>query len=193
MSAHPTYLEGRLIRLRDKQLDDAPRDYAWRKDPELCRYDAVTPIQTSYADYLADYRYDALRKSRLRIRFAIESKDGEHIGNCSCYDIDETRRQAELGIMIGDKRFWSQGYGADAVETLLDYVFSTTQLDRVYLYTLEWNDRAQACFRKVGFRECARVTEGGHRFVVMEIWRGDRQRRVAQQVEAEPEELVTES
>ena len=190
MSAHPTSVEGCVIRLREKQLEDAPRDYAWRKDPELCRYDAVTPIQISYADYLTGYPHDVLRESRLRIRFAIETKDGQHIGNCSCYDIDEIRRQAELGIMIGDKRFWSQGYGADAVQTLLDYIFSTTPLDRVYLYTLEWNGRAQACFRKVGFRECARVTEGGHRFVVMEIWRRDWQGRVAKQVE--PEELVTE-
>lgn len=173
MSANPSDLEGRLIRLRDKTLEDAPRDYAWRKDPELCAYDAVTPIQSSYADYLADYRYDVLRKSRLRLRFAIETLAGEHIGNCSCYDIDEGRQQAELGIMIGDKRYWSRGYGTDIVRTLLRHVFATTQLERIYLYTLEWNGRAQGCFRKASFRECARVTEGGHRFVVMEVWRHD--------------------
>lgn len=177
MSGDPIRPTGRLIRLREKQVDDAPRDYEWRRDPELCRYDAVTPIRLSYDDYVADYRYDMLRPSRLRMRFAIETLAGRHIGNCSCYDIDEGRRQAELGIMIGDKDYWSQGYGTDVVETLLAHVFATTNLDRIYLYTLEWNDRAQACFRKAGFREYGRVTEAGHQFVVMDIWRRDWENR----------------
>ncbi|HEX2172593.1 MAG TPA: GNAT family N-acetyltransferase [Dehalococcoidia bacterium] len=183
MSATPIRLEGQLVRLREKRLEDASRDYAWRKDPELCSYDAVAPIRTSYAEYLADYRYDVLRESRLRMRFAVETLDGLHIGNCSCYDIDEARRQAELGIMIGDKRFWSQGYGTDIIQTLLDHVFASTRLERVYLYTLEWNTRAQACFRKVGFREYSRVTEGGHRFVVMDVRRQDWAARRSQEIE----------
>jgi RimJ/RimL family protein N-acetyltransferase len=188
MSATPTSIEGRLVRLREKRIEDAPRDYAWRKDPELCSYDAVTPIRMSYAEYLSDYRYDTLRQSRLRLRFAIETLEGEHIGNCSCYDIDEARRQAELGIMIGDKRYWSQGYGTDVIQTLLDHVFSLDRIDRVYLYTLEWNTRAQNCFRKVGFREYSRVTEGGYRFVVMDVWRPDWDAHRARRVE--PEKIV---
>lgn len=181
-------LTGRLVRLRRKQLGDAPRDYAWRRDPELCKFDAVSPIRLSYPEYLSDYEYDVLRESRLRMRFAIETFEGDHIGNCSYYDIDLARRQAELGIMIGDKRYWGQGFGTDVVETLLGHVFRETSLERVYLYTLEWNERAQACFSKAGFREHSRVTEAGHRFVVMEIWRLEWEARTAGRLE--PEESI---
>lgn len=187
MTIEPMRIEGRLIRLREKRLEDARQDYEWRRDPELCSYDAVTPIRISFAEYLADYRYDVLRQSRLRMRFAIESFAGDHIGNCSCYDIDEARRQAELGIMIGDKRYWTRGYGTDVIRTLIGHVFTATRLERIYLYTLEWNKRAQACFRKAGFREYDRVTEGGHRFVVMDIWRADWQKLIER---AAPGELV---
>ena len=33
--------EGTLVRLREKTVDDAERDYAWRADPELAAYDAA--------------------------------------------------------------------------------------------------------------------------------------------------------
>ena len=44
--------------------------------------------------------------------------------------------------MIGDRRFWGKGYGNDAVNTLVRYVFTETRLRRVYLHTLDWNQRA---------------------------------------------------
>ncbi len=39
---------GELVRLREKQLEDAKRDYEWRRDPELARYDAARPLTMSY-------------------------------------------------------------------------------------------------------------------------------------------------
>ena len=108
------------------------------------------------------------------------SPDGKHIGNCMYYDIDVRRREAELGIMIGDRDYWGDGYGADAVETLLRYVFAQGTLDRIYLHTLDWNQRARGSFAKAGFREVKSVRRGGMNFVLMEV------RRAAWETRAEP-------
>ena len=34
---------GELVRLRGKRLTDLDNDFAWRRDPELARFDAAQP------------------------------------------------------------------------------------------------------------------------------------------------------
>ena len=77
--------------------------------------------------------------------------DGRHIGNVMFYNIDVLKGEAEVGITIGDRRYWSHGYGTDALKTLDRYIFTNTKLTRLYLKTLDWNLRAQHCFQKAGF------------------------------------------
>tara|TARA_B100001013_G_C24476573_1_gene389560 strand:- start:401 stop:730 length:330 start_codon:yes stop_codon:yes gene_type:complete len=88
------------------------------------------------------------------------------------YDIDYVRGHAELGILIGDREFWGRGYGTDAVNTLLGYIFSSTSLNKVYLHTLDWNLRAQRSFVKSGFLVVKPVKRSGKDFIRMEISKG---------------------
>lgn len=164
-------IEGQLVRLRPKRLEDAPQDYLWRRDAELSSFDAIAPTTASYEEFLREFHYDLASLGPRRKRFAIETHDGKHIGNCSLFNIDEKRRQAELGIMIGDRNYWSKGYGADTVRTLVAYAFRELPVDKVYLYTLDWNLRAQHSFAKAGFKEVTRIADERNRFVVMEIYR----------------------
>jgi RimJ/RimL family protein N-acetyltransferase len=84
------------------------------------------------------------------------------------YNIDTIRREAEIGITIGEREYWGKGYGADAVQTLVRHIFRVTGFRRIYLKTLDWNTRAQRSFEKAGFRICGRARRGGNAFVVME-------------------------
>ena len=165
-------LTGQKVILREKQISDAGNDYAWRCDPDLARLDAVSPLSMSYREYVGYYADELQYASRQRRRFAIDCiEDGKHIGNCMYYDIDEDRKQTELGIMIGDRSYWGKGFGTDAVATLVRHVFNDTGVDRIYLNTLEWNVRAQRCFRKCGFIACGQTTKRGNDFLVMELHR----------------------
>jgi len=162
---------GSKVILRDKRLADARNDYAWRIDPELAQLDAVSPLAVSFPQYLLDYaselRYPSL-KSR---RFGVDTLDGKHIGNCVYYDINDTEGEAELGIMIGNRDYWDKGYGADAVATLVSYIFRETKLARIYLKTLGSNSRAQRCFQKCGFTPYGHSVRDGYSFLLMEIHR----------------------
>ena len=89
------------------------------------------------------------------------------------YDIDLKRGETELGIMIGDREYWSKGYGRDSVRLLLSHIFTTTDLNRVYLHTLEWNHRAQRSFHNSGFQDVKRVRRSGYDFLMMEVRRED--------------------
>ena len=116
--------------------------------------------------------------------------DGSQIGNCMMYDINTSRGKGELGIMIGDRRFWGKSYGTDAVNTLLKYVFTEMNLKIVYLHTLDWNVRAQKSFEKAGFVPKGKIRRNGHTFLAMEVRKDD---WVSSNLSAEKEEARSES
>lgn len=170
---------GEKVVLREKSLSDAEDDYGWRTDKELATLDATRPLRMSFNDFLRYTREEIDYPSPRSRRFAIDTHDGKHIGNCMYYDIDLRRGQAELGIMIGDRDYWSKGYGTDSVNTLLTHIFTSTSIDRVYLHTLEWNQRARNSFAKSGFKELGPVRRNGLDFIHMEVWRTEWERLAA--------------
>jgi len=175
------FVAGEKVILRDKRLEDAADDYAWRRDPELSKLDATTPIQMSFNEYYKYTEDEVGYTSKWSRRFAIDTRDGVHIGNSMFYDIDLRRGETELGIMLGNRDYWGKGYGTDAVITLLDYIFTTTTLNRVYLHTLDWNTRARRSFTHAGFQEVRTVRRSGMDFILMEVLRPDWERHRAQE------------
>ena len=160
------------FKLRDKRLSDARNDYLWQTDPGLAELDAVPLLTVSSQQYLLDYPEELRRNSsRARRSYAIETPAGEHIGNCVYYNIDEARGEAEVGIMIGNRAYWDQGYGTEVITCLVSHIFQKTNLRRLYLKTLDWNKRAQRCFAKCAFTPCGRMRRDGYNFVLMELKR----------------------
>jgi RimJ/RimL family protein N-acetyltransferase len=170
-------ITGSKIILREKTSADAWDDYAWETDPELARLDASPTLSIPYSRFLSDYTSDLYYSSTTSHRFAVDTLDGEHIGNCSYYNLDKSRGETELGIMIGNRDYWNKGYGTDAVTALVNYIFRQMKLKRVYLKTLDWNIRAQKSFQKCGFTPYGQLARDGYNFVLMEIYRGQWQKR----------------
>ena len=162
---------GNKIRLRKKRLADALNDYTWKTDHELARLDAASQLTMAFSQYLSNYASELRDSFSTRHPFAVEVLDGKHIGNCVYYSVDETKGEAELGVMIGNRDYWDKGYGAHAVTTLVSYIFRQTNLNRIYLKTLGWNIRAQKCFQKCGFIPYGHMIKDGFNFVLMEIHR----------------------
>jgi RimJ/RimL family protein N-acetyltransferase len=104
---------GSRVKLREKKLSDARNDYRWQTSTDLVRLDATPPLKISFSQYLLDYTSFLRHPGSTRRVFAIETFYGKHIGNCVYYNIDEAQEEAEMGIMIGDRSYWSKGYGTD--------------------------------------------------------------------------------
>jgi len=162
---------GNKVTLRKKKLTGVLNDYTWESDPELAELDAAPIVTITFCQYLEDYFTELRTPPPTSRRFTVDTLDGRHIGNCSYYNINETRGDVELGIMIGDRNYWNHGYGTDAVNTLTNHIFSQTNLNRIHLKTLESNIRAQKCFQKCGFTPYGHLTRDGYNFVLMEISR----------------------
>lgn len=162
-------IAGKKVILREKILADAWDDYNWETDAELAQLDASPVVALTFSQYLTDYAGELCNPLSASYRFAVDTLDGKHIGNCSYYNLSETKAETELGIMIGDRNYWNKGYGTDAVTALLNHIFSQTNLKRIYLKTLESNSRAQKCFQKCGFIPCGHLVNDGFSFALMEI------------------------
>ena len=164
-------ITSKKVRLRKRGLADALDSYIWWTDPELVQLDATPVLTTTFARYLSGYLSEIRYPSPNKYAFAIETLGGKHIGICSYHNINETKGEAEVGIMIGNRDCWDKGYGADAVTTLLNHIYRATSLNRIYLKTIDSNHRAQRCFRKCGFTPYGHLTKYGYAFVLMEIYR----------------------
>ena len=160
-------LEGELVRLRALESTDVERAFAWINDREVIRYlDARYPM--SHADeerWLGEAPTNGFANG---VRLAIETKDGVHIGSLDLHAARPEDRKAGLGIMIGDKAYWQNGYGTDAIVTLLRFAFDEMNLNRVWLHVFEFNERAIACYQKCGFREEGRLRQ--HHFSEGRYW-----------------------
>lgn len=92
--------------------------------------------------------------------FAIVTKDkDELIGNILLKNIKEINRAATLGIFIGNKNYWNNAYGTEAINLILDYGFNYMNLHSIKLELMSFNERALKCYKKCGFKETGRRRE----------------------------------
>lgn len=109
--------------------------------------------------------------------FNIVRKDtNEMIGNC---DIKVEGSNGLLGIMIGEQSGRDKGFGTETIKMLIKYCFEELNLHRVYLHVKEENERAHACYKKAGLKDCGIAHEStwwlNHwcNVITMEILRSD--------------------
>lgn len=140
---------GRKVRLRPFRRGDLPSMVRWNNDPDLQYYvDSDLPKTLPECE-----AWFARNFPRLSYRlFAIEDDQGRLIGDLELDHISWRRREAELRIRIGEKERWNEGYGTDAVKTLLSLAFGPMGLRRLYLKVYRFNHRAIRCYEKNGFR-----------------------------------------
>ena len=114
-------IEGTLVNLRAQDMGDLDRVYDWVNDGEVTRH-----LNVRYPmSYATEVSWLTERTSKPlafdNVHFAIEAKDGTHVGGVSFHVVHAENRKAHLGIMIGDKRYWSKGYGTDSMLTMLRF------------------------------------------------------------------------
>lgn len=171
-------IEGKLVDLRALDMADADDLHAWVNDAEMKRFMSRRyPISRAATEEWIRER-TAQPLSMPHVAFAVVAKDGRLVGRTELHVEFPENRAGELDIFIG-RPYWSQGYGTDAVRTLVRFAFTEMDLRRVELAVLDFNERAISCYRKCGFVEEARMRQhlynGGKRrdMVVMGVLRDD--------------------
>jgi RimJ/RimL family protein N-acetyltransferase len=101
-------IKGKNIILRPLALKDAPRFVKWLDDPEVTQFLDVHNLPTPTLKEEREWITEA-KKDKTKACFAIDTKDGVHIGTVSLVKIHPVDKRAEYGIFIGNKMYWGQG------------------------------------------------------------------------------------
>lgn len=141
---------GTLVRLRAVEPRDAEPFHRWLNDPDVTSTLGVRYPLSASAE--REWVEQAGVASYTNCHFAVETLDGELLGTCGLFNTAlPENRSAELGIQIGDKARWGQGYGTDTVRTLCRFGFEEMNLHRIELIVFAHHVAARRVYEKVGF------------------------------------------
>jgi RimJ/RimL family protein N-acetyltransferase len=144
-------IETERLRIRPFSEEHLTLRYvSWLSDPEVVKYSEQRHLQ---------HTLESCNKYRLSFDgtpnffWAIESPDSEigHLGNINAY-VDEEQSSADIGILIGEKKAWKKGYGREAWEGVVKYLFVNENISRITAGTLEINAPMIGVMNAVGMR-----------------------------------------
>lgn len=146
---------GNRIRFRAIEKEDLPSFVRWLNDPEVKQgLSLLYPLSLAEEE---EWFTATLKKAPRERPMAIEIQPDpqkDHwvfVGNCGFFDINLENRSAEIGIHIGEKKYWNKGFGTNAIRLALKHGFANMNLHRIYLRVYESNLRAIRSYEKAGF------------------------------------------
>lgn len=140
------------VKLRSLKEDDIWKLHKWINDPEIIKF-------TNYYRPISEMEQRKWFNSIPEISnnnsiFGIELlENNELIGFCGLHDINYIHSRAELRIKIGESRYWNQGYGKEALLSLIDHGFNDLNLHRIWLTVIYSNVNAIKLYEKLGFKK----------------------------------------
>ncbi len=174
----PEVVPGERIFLSQVRREDLPLHACWFSDLELTAY--LDLVGMSFMPEHEQEWYDNIVKDRINKTFAIVVREGRRlIGSVSLHHVDHRHGRAELGIAIGDKSAWGQGYGSEATRLMADYGFTFLGLHTICLWHISLNERGHRAYLRAGFKVAGRLREAaildGQRYdrILMDITRED--------------------
>lgn len=144
-------IKGKRIILRKIKTSDVRSRYrGWMNDSEVNRFLESRFTKWNIAK-LKDY-VKLINKNPAYLFLAIICKDSnEHIGNIKLGPIHPVHKYADIGITIGEKKFWGKGFASEAISALADYSFNKLCLHKLTAGAYCANRGSVKAFQNAGF------------------------------------------
>jgi len=141
--------DGNSIYLRLMEKEDCVYRTNWINDEETRKTLMFDwPLSLSGTEKWFDIQ-DLDPKKR---NFMIVSKDSNlPIGITGLIDIDFRHLRGQFYMTIGEKDYWGKRIPDESIPLVLNYGFNELGLNRIYLYTLNNNERARKVYERNGF------------------------------------------
>lgn len=151
-------LRGERVWLSALSRADAAVVARWENDSEYLRLMDSSPARPRSEDEIVRW-LDGANRSQQEFTFGIRLvQTDDLIGWVQLDGIEWAHRTSAVGIGIGSRNHWDNGYGTEAMTLLLNFAFYELNLHRVFLTAFSYNPRAIHLYEKLGFQ-----LEGRHR------------------------------
>ncbi len=134
--------------LRESDIDGAYT--TWFEDQDVNKYNSHGKFFKSRS-YFQDYLNGL--NSESQVAWAICHRNDGHIGNIALQKINFINRNADYGILMGDKRHWGKGVAYEASRRLILHGFCKLNLERIYCATAATNESMRNLAKKLGMTE----------------------------------------
>ncbi len=146
---------GELVRFMFEEPDTrAKAELRWQRDTEFVRLADSEPSQLSSEKKIKEWFDKQVEDGPQpqRYSFSVRTLDEDkYIGFLGVW-VDLIHSEAWVGLGIGEREFWSKGYGSDMMKLCIQYVFTELGVERLSLGLHEYNPRALRSYEKCGFR-----------------------------------------
>jgi len=127
----------------------------WMKDPQVLCW---------LANPAGDYSPEALKSFVAQMNVSpvdymvgiFLKADGRHIGNVKIGKVDRQHGFADVGIVIGDKTLWGQGFATETVRLTGELASKQLGLNKLCAGVVVGNEGSYKAFLKAGFVEVGR-------------------------------------
>ena len=144
-------MRGDKVRLTAVDKNDLPVIGRWYEDAGFARLFDATPAAPKSEAELSEW-LENMQKDKSGFLFAIRPVDGQTLlGYVELDGILWSNGTAWLGLGLGERDIWGQGYGTEAALLALNFAFNELNLRRVQLTVFSYNERAIALYEKLGF------------------------------------------
>jgi RimJ/RimL family protein N-acetyltransferase len=146
--------QGKLVRLQAEEPEAIAKALVrWTLDSEYFRMlDSAPQVMWSEKKYKEWLEKDLEKDPSQNLFFGIRTlAEDRLIGFMALFDESWAHGDALVSIAIGEREYWSKGYGSDAMQVMLRYVFAELNLRRLTLIVFEHNPRAIRSYEKAGF------------------------------------------
>ncbi|UCC16212.1 MAG: GNAT family N-acetyltransferase [Dehalococcoidales bacterium] len=154
-------LVGEKVVLRPVKRSDIEYFLKWFNDPEVTQYLGMYLPMTEMAEekFIEDLGSATAGKRVMFVIEAVEDTDKKPIGSIGLSNIHPKDHHAVFGIAIGEKDYWSKGYGTEAARLIIRYGFEQLNLHRINSFAIAFNERSLRLHLRVGFKEEGRERE----------------------------------
>jgi RimJ/RimL family protein N-acetyltransferase len=144
-------LHGDQIYLRPGEPSDIPLFVRWFNDRRTTRTLIFLGPMGTFAEE-AWFTQMSEHHGKDRWFFVVcRLEDDRPVGSIDLHEVNYRNGSASLGIVIGDPTDTGQGYGSDALRTLVTFGFDQLRLERVELTVYDYNEPARRLYERVGF------------------------------------------
>tara|TARA_B100000035_G_C20993130_1_gene551181 strand:- start:115 stop:630 length:516 start_codon:yes stop_codon:yes gene_type:complete len=145
-------LKAEKIYVKSLKISDITNSYVkWLNDKEVNKFLLSGSIIWNIK-LVERYVLDSINNQNEILFGIFKISDDKHIGNVRIHDINYSNSSAWIGIMIGDKSEWGNGYGLVILRLIIKFVFNQLKINILNAAVSNENKASLKTFKKAKFK-----------------------------------------